>query len=191
MTTRRRSSTSAKPSGGLSTKAFGGLNKKNYTKKASTFGQRIQFKEGERVTVQFLGEPDDEECFKEYFQHSWQEAGKWNYVPCAGDDCPICEEEDQAKSKTAYRFVAKVYNFGEKKIQVMEGPKDLAGRVVYQWERNNEKFTKKVWDVMPLATQPRTYQVDYNDEVVPKRTIEEDAKNPVDLNKYLEDSLKS
>lgn len=193
MTARRRRSTSAKPSGGLTTKAFGGLNKKNYEKKASTFGQRIKFVEGERVTVQFAGAPDDEDAFKEFFQHSWQEGKKWNFVPCTGDDCPLCEEEDSDKAKTSYRFIAKVYDFGTKKMSIMDGPKDLAGRIVYQWERSPSKFLKKVWDVMPLATTPRSYQVDFNDEVRPKLDLSslDDTKNPVDLDKYLEDSLKA
>ncbi len=191
MTTRRRRSASAAPSGGLTTKAFGGLNKNNYTKKATTFGQAIRFKEGERETVQFAGDPDDPDCFKEFFQHSWKDGQRWYFVPCTGDDCPLCEEEDQDKAKQTYRFIAKVYDFKEKKVRIMEGPKDLAGRIVYQWERSKSKFLTKVWDVMPLATQPRTYQVDYNDEARAKRVIEDDPKNVVNLDKYLEDSLKS
>jgi hypothetical protein len=175
----------------LTTKAFGGLNKKNYQKKSGgNFGLRIKFEPGKRVTTQFAGTPDDPSAFKEFFQHSWKEGNSWNFVPCTGDDCPLCEEEDQEKSKTSYRFIAKVYDFGEKKMMVMEGPKDLAGRIVYQWERSPSKFLTKVWDVMALETTPRTYQVDYNDEVRPKRELVDDPKTPIDLDKYLEENLK-
>lgn len=187
----RRRTASKEPSGGLSTKAFGGLNKKNYEKKAGTFGQRIKFVEGERVIVQFSGNPDDEDAFKEFFQHSWKEGNRWFFVPCTGDNCPLCEEEDEEKAKKTYRFIAKVWNFSEKKMQILDGPKDLAGRIVYQYDRSKTKFLSRVWDIMPLATQPRTYQVDYNDEVRAKRELVDDPKNPIDLDKYLEDNLKN
>lgn len=187
---RRRPSTSGK-TGGLSTKAFGGLNKKNYESKAGTFGQKIRFEEGKRVTVQFAGDPSDEDCFKEFYQHSWKEGNKWNFVPCTDDECPLCEEEDGEIRKKGYRFIAKVWSHSEKKMQILEGPKDLAGRIVYQWERNKSKFKSKVWDVLPMATTPRTYQVDFNEDVIAKRTLVDDEKNPIDLDEYLETSLKA
>lgn len=188
MPARRRTAPKA-PTGGLTAQAFGGLNKKNYAKKSGgSFGKRVKWEPGVRRAMQFAGNPDDPTAFKEFLQHGWKEAN-WNFVPCVGDECPLCEEEDAEKSKKSYRFVAKVYDFGEKKMMYMEGPKDLAGRIVYQWERSPSKFLSKVWDIIPLETTPRTYQVDFNEEVRAKRELTDDPKDPIDLDKYLEESL--
>lgn len=190
MPARRRAAPKA-PSGGLTAQAFGGLNKKNYSKKSGgSFGKRVKWEPGVRRAIQFAGTPEDPEAFKEFLQHGWKEGANWNFVPCTGDDCALCEEEDQEKSKKSYRFVAKVYDFTEKKMMYMEGPKDLAGRIVYQYERNPGKFIAKVWDIIPLDTQPRTYQVDFNEEIRAKRELLDDEKDPIDLDKYLEESLK-
>ena len=72
---------------GLSVKTYSGLNKKRYEQKGGG-GNRVILKPGETVALQFLHEPDS---FVEFDMHRFKEGGNWSYVPCLGDDCPLCE----------------------------------------------------------------------------------------------------
>lgn len=173
----------AKPSGskGLTVKTFKGLNKKRMASKGNG-GNSVRYKQGETVVIQFLTEP---EGFREFEQHVWQD-GTWNYVPCTGDDCPLCDNESRDISKTGYRFSAVVYNHGEKRVQVLDGPKDLATRVFAKYERKPALFRKRVWDVSKLATTPVSYSVDEAEQApVNPRNLE-----LIDLEEHLESELK-
>jgi hypothetical protein len=145
-----------KPRKGLSVKTYSGLNKKRYTQKGGG-GNRVMFKEGETVPLQFLQEPD---TFREYDMHSFQEGPKqFVSVPCAGDDCPLCDDDDDDISKTSYQFVCNVYNLKERKVQVCRGGKDLAGKIMLRYERKPDRFLKRVFDVTAMPGNFRTYDV--------------------------------
>jgi hypothetical protein len=172
----------AKSSKGLTVKTFKGLNKKRMESRG-TGGKRVIMRKGDTIVVQFLQEPPE---FLEFEQHVWQEDNQWHYVPCADDGCPLCEHEDGDISKTSYRFVANVYNVKEKRVQILDGPKDLAGRIYAKYERKPALFKRRVYDVTKLPTNPVSYDVDI---------AEEDAVNTkrlelLDLNEALVDELK-
>lgn len=150
-----------KPRKGLSVKTYSGLNKKHYTQKGGG-GVRVMFKEGETVPLQFLQEPDS---FREYDMHSFREGPKqFVSVPCAGDDCPLCEDDDDDISKTSYQFVCNVYNLKERKVQVCRGGKDIAGKIMLRYERKPDRFLKRVFDVTAMPGNFRTYDVSLAEE---------------------------
>lgn len=149
---------------GLSVKTFKGLDQKRMASKGggANAGIRVIMKEEEpTVPVQFLVAPDE---FDEFEIHRWQEDGKWHIVPCLGDGCPLCDDESEARSKTTYRFAAPVYNLKEKKAQILEGPKDLAQKIFFKWQRKPALFLKRVWDVTRYPTNPVTYGCDLAEE---------------------------
>ena len=167
--------------GGLSVRTFGGLNKSRYTK--GTGGDRVILKQGDTVSVQFLAPIDDASQWKEINQHVFQEGKRWNYVPCLGDDCPLCDDEDSDVRKTSYRFFTNVFNFKTKKIEILEGPKDLSGRIAYKYEKNKKRFTQRVFEISKLATTPVSYDVDLDEERRAKSSI--DTAKAIDLDEYL------
>lgn len=169
-----------KASKGLSPRTFKGLNKKRMEKKGGNFN-RIVLKQGDTKTVQFL---DGIEEFLEYENHAFKDGSRWQYVPCAGDDCPLCADEDHEVSKTGYRFCANVYSFEDKKVLILEGPKDLAGRVAGRYERVAKKggsWTKLTWDVSKLPTTPVSYDVERADD----RPVRLDGLERHDLEEYV------
>lgn len=183
--------TKTKAKGGLSVKTFsGGLNKKRMEQKGGggNFGNKMILKKGEMQVGQFVGDPDSEAHFKEFDQHSFQEDGKWCYVPCAGDDCPLCLDESEAKSKVSYRFVCLVYSFKEKKLMVLEGPKTLAQLIYYKYQQKPEAFLKRTYELIKFPTEPVTYGVDKGDDdgLKPKALA---ALEAPDLDKYIQGEL--
>lgn len=173
---------------GLNPKLFSGLDKKRIEKKSSgNFGQRVNLGKGTTLPLQFTGTPEDGDHFMEFDIHVWQE-GTWNYVPCAGDDCPLCSDEDEGRRKTSYRFIASVYNHKEKKIQVLEGPKDLAQRIFYKYSRKPEKFIDRVYDITKFPTQPISYGVDVGDDDPLKASVLK-KETPIDLAAYVKGEM--
>ena len=166
--------------GGLSPKSFGGLSKKRMEKGQAS--DRIFMKKGETATVQFLGATDDEEVFREFYVHQFQDGGRWTYVPCAEDNCPLCEDEDPQVSKAHYRFCTSVYSLKDKKVAILEGPKDLAGRIDRKCSRNAKKFLRKTWDISKLDTTPVSYEVEEADD----RAVSTDGLKPMSLPGYIE-----
>lgn len=171
----------AKKSGGLSPKTFGGLNKKRMEKKQSGGGRRVQLRQGDTLPVQFLGKPDNEDAFIEFEIHNFQEDGRWYYVPCAGDDCPLCQDDDDKRRRTSYRFATNVWDHKEGKVKILEGPKDLAGRIFYRFERAPEKFLKRVWEVSKFPTTPVSYSLDLAEE----KAVSLAKQKAMDLEDYL------
>jgi len=137
------------------------------SKQSKNFGKRVNLKQGDTIPVQFLQLPDE---FIEYEMHSFQENGRWTYVPCVGDNCPMCADESQAISRTSYRFAANVFNLKEKKVQILEGPKDLASRIFYRYERGEAKFLKRTFEITKFPTQPVSYDVSIGEEPAVKTT---------------------
>lgn len=170
--------------GGLTVKSFGGLNKGRFNKKGSSVN-RIKFNDNKVHPVQFVGNPNDEGAFLEIDQHQFQDDG-WKYVPCLGDGCPLCEDEDGEVSKVHYRFFTNVYDFKEKKFCVMEGPKTLAAGIGRKFERAEKKkkgsFLKKTYEITQIKGTPVTYEIEMGDE----RPVTVDPKKLVDLNEYVE-----
>lgn len=180
---RRKKSSSG---GGLSPQTFGGLSKKRMKKKSNpNAGMRIPLKKGESVLVQFLTDPDDPEGFREFEQHTFQEDGRWQFVPYS-PNAPLAEDDNDSKRSTSYRFVAVVYDLKERKVRVLEGPKDLAQRIFYRYEKRPEKFRKRVFEVTKFPTQPVSYQVDMAEE----RPVNTSKMEPVDLEEYLIGEMK-
>jgi len=177
----------AKAKGGLSVKTFSGLNKNRMESKGSSnFGLAIRMRQGDSVSIQCLMNPDNPQGFLEFEQHVWKDT-KWHYVPCLGDNCPLCLDEDQNISKTSYRFAANVWNFKEKKVMILEGPKDLSTRLFYRYSAAPEKFVKKAYDVAKYPTQPVSYDVSSSD-LKPIKDIGD--KKPIDLQKYVDEEAR-
>lgn len=177
--------------GGLTIKSFGGgLNKSRYTKGAGV--PRVELKQGDSVKVQFIADIDDEQWWKEIDQHQFQDKG-WKYVPCLGEGCPLCEDEDRDVSKINYRFFTVVYDFKKKELAVLEGPKDLSGRIASKRNRAEKskkgKFLKTVYEIDKKATTPVSYDVNVEDD---KKTVSVDPGKlkAFDLAAYLVDQAK-
>jgi hypothetical protein len=169
-----------KKSGGLSPTIYKGLNETRMRKGSNT--PRLILKQGDTATVQFITSIKD---FREYDMHSFQERNRWMYVPCAGDGCPLCEDEDPDVSKVSYRFCCNVWVPKEKKVLVLEGPKDLSGRIALRYKGNKKAFRKRMYDVSKLKTTPVSYDVERSDG----RTIDPDSVELIDLDKFIMDEM--
>jgi hypothetical protein len=168
---------------GLTPKSFGGLSKSRSASGGSSF-PRVKFTDKDSsFSLQFFGNIEDESAFKEFEQHQWREK-YWNYVACLGDNCPLCDDEDEDVSKQHYRFVAVVYNHDAKQVQILEGPGTLAQRIIMKAEKRPESFVKRVWDITRLDTTPTSYDVDQSDE----RPVNLRSKAALDLQAYIDES---
>ena len=173
---------------GLTVQTFNGLNKSRMEKKSSGFGSRLQLKPGETTGVQFLSKPED---FTEFETHSWSDGSRWNFVPCAGDECPLCMDEDSDKRKKSYRFACLVYSFRDKAVKVLEGPKDLAGRIFFRYERKPAMFTKRTYEITKLATTPVSYDFAVGEDDLMSAVTLKTASAKVSVDEYLELELKA
>lgn len=145
--------------GDLAPVIYKGLSDKRMAKGSAT--NRCRVDKGKTVTVQFLNAPDD---MREFDQHQFQDGGKWQYVPCIGKDCPLCDDDDDQVSRTHYRFICNVWNFSTKRVEILEGPKTLAGRIKYRWKKRKDSFLKRTYDVSKFDTQPVEWDVESADD---------------------------
>lgn len=176
--------------GGLTGSSFGGLSRSRMAARTGGFTKRLRFDKKQSSLVQFYGEPDDAEAFKEYDVHSFKEDGNWKFVPCAGDRDPLDTDEDDDKRKRKYRFGAQVYDHRQKEAMVMEGPKDLAQRIFSKYEKLVEKgkakkFTEMVWEVSQLPTVPVSYEVDSTDE----KPVKLKEHEPPSIQEYIDGEI--
>jgi hypothetical protein len=172
---------------GLAAVTSRGLNRKKIAKKGRGSGDRVVMKDGSTIPIQFYTAPDG---FLEYEIHRFQEDGNWVIVPCLGDGCPKCDEESETISKTSYRFVAPVWNFAEKKSMILEGPKDLAEKVMFRYDQikgnKDAGFVKRTYEAVRFPTNPVTYGLDKGEEE-PIKLKASDAK---DLDAYVDKQIK-
>ena len=169
---------------GLSVKTFAGLNEKRMKAKGGGASNRIVIKDNDTVTVQFLTNPDK---FREYEQHSFQEDGNWQYVPCAGGECPLCQEESTQKSKKGYQFIALAYEFKERKVKILKGPKTMATQIFYRYKRKPGVFLKRAYDITRFPTTPTSYNFELSEESPVNIKA---LKTDLDLDEYLDSELK-
>jgi len=171
---------------GLAAVTSRGLNRKKIAKKGQGTGDRVVLKDGSTIPIQFYVGPDD---FLEYEIHRFQEDGQWVIVPCLGDGCPLCDDESDTKSKTTYRFAAPVWNFEQKKAMILEGPKDLAEKVLFRYDRlkNKAMFIKTTYEAIRFPTNPTTYGLDKGEE----EPIKLSAKDAKDLDAYVDNQIKA
>lgn len=161
----------AKPEGPIGPKMFKGLNEGRMKSGVGRFADRTKFVQGDTIDVQFLDLISE---FVEYDQHQFRDGGKWKYVPCGGDNCPLCADDDSEVSKTHYRFSCNVYNHDTKRVEVFEGPKTLSaliskryGKVAHKAKGDEDKlrklWTNSVWEMSKMKTQPVSFDVDEGD----------------------------
>lgn len=183
-----------KPKGkGLTPQVFSGLNRKRMAK--GTGGNRCQVPQGTTVTVMILDTPDE---MMEFNQHQFRDGGKWNYVPCAGDNCPLCQDDDEDVRKIHYRFITNVYNMASKQVEILEGPKSLSGRIMQRYDsifkkkkkvsKANAAFLAKVYDISKLKTTPVEWDVETADDDRLSESKYEKLKK-FDLKKDIEASM--
>ena len=161
----------SKPSGPIGPKMFSGLNDKRMQSGAGRFADRTKFVQGDTIEVQFLDLIGE---FVEYDQHQFRDGGKWKYVPCGGDNCPLCADDDPEVSKTHYRFSCNVWNHDTKRVEVFEGPKTLGTLIAKRYKKiakkagSDEKklrklWTNSVWEMSKMKTQPVSFDMDEGD----------------------------
>jgi hypothetical protein len=163
---------------GLTAKTFKGLDKKRMKKRSGGGGDRVKVEDDKPNTVQFYVAPDE---FEEFEQHGWQSGGNWNFVPCAGEGCPLCTNEDEKIRKTSYRFCAPVFDHKQKKSLILEGPQTMASIIFRRYEacerRRAGSFLRKVWDVTRFSGTPTTFDCEESEST---------AKNPNGLPERLD-----
>lgn len=176
----------AKVSPGLKPKIFKGLSKKRMGRGGGYKFPRVRFEDDKAVVVQFFDPPVTEsEGFLEFDQHQWREGGNWNYVPCAGKKCPLCEDDDDDVAKVRYRFCALVYNLKAKEVQVMEGPTTLAQQIERRYAKRKKSFLKRTWDITRMSGQPTRYDVDSGDD----DPVSLKAKKRLNLEEYVTEAM--
>lgn len=155
---------------GLGATLHKGLSKERINQKRGGNFKRLVIEKGKTKTVQFLDHPND---MYEYEQHGWREQGKWYFVPCLqnfGLACPLDEEEDRQISRTSYQFAGNVWSFTDKAVKILTGGQDLAGRIMFRFDRKKSTFMKRTWDISKFDTQPVTHDVDAGDKATLKST---------------------
>lgn len=175
--------------GGLSVRTFGGLNEDNYTA-GTGFGDRLKFeKKGKAYPVQFVAGIDDSSQWIEFWQHQFRDGKSWAYVPCLEDNCPLCADDDDEVKKRRYRFVTNVLDLKDKKMKILEGPKDLSSRIARRWEskkkakkKGGKPFLEQVYGLVQNDTQPVTYDV----EVLDDKAVKINLKDCYDLQAYID-----
>lgn len=156
-----------------------GMKKKELEQGGGKMGDTAYIKKGGTLPVQFLQTPDE---FLVYQEHSWQEDGKWHFVPCLGEDCPLCEDESDDRRKRGYQWACNVFNHQLKKVQVFKGGKDLGNRIYTKHEKKPTMFTKRVWEVTKFATSPITFEVGISEDDKP---IDVSEQKLIDLEEWL------
>lgn len=172
--------------GGLKAKTFKGLNKRRMASRSGGGGSgimRVKVQDDKVNTVQFRATPDE---FEEIEQHGWQQDGKWMFVPCVGEGCPLCASEDDKVRKTSYRFIAPVYDFATKEQRVLEGPATMASLIFRRFEAAPSKFKKRVWELTRFSGTPTTFDMTQSEEtpINPAR-----MKEPADVHKYIQGAV--
>lgn len=168
---------------GLSVKTSKGLNKKNMEKKGGAGGNRFPLKKGATIPCMVLDDPGD---MLEFEMHVWEDGDGWNFVPCLGDACPLCQSDSDKIRGTSYRFACNVYNLEEKRVQVMSGPQNFAKKVFAKYENSKplERFFKRTWDATMYDSKPVEYGFDRSDEEPLSPKAKAKLKK-LDLNKWL------
>jgi hypothetical protein len=183
--------------GSLAVRTFGGLNADNFTAGVG-LGDRLKFeKKGKSYPVQFVADPGDGTQFIEFWQHQFRDGQGWKYVPCLEADCPLCKDEDEEVRKRRYRFVTNLYSMRDKKIVILEGPKDLSSRIFRRWESAHKAaeskkkgkakpFTERIYGLTQNDTQPVTYDVE---ELTDEDSKKLNPKEFHDLQKYIDSAV--
>lgn len=157
--------------GPIAPKIFTGLNEGRMASTAGRFADRTKFQQGDTVELQFL---DPITSFAEYDQHQFRDGGKWKYVPCGGENCPLCADDDPEVAKVHYRFSCNVYNHDTKRVEVFEGPKTVSQLVAKRYKKivakakGNENKALKLWQnatwqLSKMKTQPVTFDMEEGD----------------------------
>ena len=168
---------------GFEPKTFQGMSKKRMASKSGSYGLRVPLKEGVTTPIQFLETPEDA---TEFEVHVFQEEGRWEFVPCAGDACPMCHSDETKVRGTSYRFLLNVYNLEAKRVQLLEGPQQLAQQVFYRYERSTSRFLKRTYEVTHWPTKPTSYGFELGEDPV----VNTSKMNKLDHNEYLMGELK-
>lgn len=185
-------SSKSKKGTGLRPKTFNGMNKKRFGQQASGgFRNRLPLKKGTTRSVMFLHKPDpDSEHYEEYDVHAFQENGRWKFVPCAEDGCPLCDADDEKMRRTSYRFCTNVYDLETKKVMILEGGSNLATVIHAKFARKPAKFLKRCWDLTMFPTQPVTFGCDISEEdAVPSSVLNKVKEH--DLLEYIMGEMKA
>lgn len=160
-----------------------GMRKKEL-EQGGQFGDTLFIKRGDTAPVQFFHEPDD---FLVFQQHAWEEDRKWFFVPCTGDECPLDDDEDEARARRGYQWAAQILDVKEKKSKVLSGGKDLGNRVFYRYERKPSTFVRRVFEITKFATKPITYDVAPGED----KPLDLSKFTPIDLDEWLDKQVKA
>ncbi len=132
---------------------------------AERSGAEFILKKGE-PPLTFQAYTDDEDGWIEATRHVWSvnRDGKkfWNFIPCAGEDCPMCEDEETYGRPGKVNIVP-VYNVKEDKAgYVTLGSKQARLFLNAMDQCANGKygsFTERVWTFSRVETKPIDYSL--------------------------------
>lgn len=147
--------------GGLAPVMHTGIDEDRASAKSGNFAPKAKLKQGETSTYQFPWAPivgDDTGIFVEIEEHQWSEGKgskvKWFFVPCAGEGCPLCDDDDKDVAATNYQLYVNVYDFDQKKVVLLKGPKTLTRLILDRYKKNKKEFVRRAWDISRKKASP-------------------------------------
>lgn len=87
-----------------------------------------QLKDGDSLTIRFLGEPD---TWYGYHEH-WLSSGP---IPCVADDCEGCNSDDESERRKPLKYLVNVYCADEGKVLALKLGKQIADNAFAFYER--------------------------------------------------------
>lgn len=189
---------------GLTPKTFQGMSRTKVMAGGGggtgAYKHRVKMKKGTSHVLQFITGLDE---FLEYEQHVFRDdEGRWRFVPCGGEDCPLCHDEREDVARTSYSFACLVWNFREKRVMILAGGKKLGLKIYQKWEKcgananariRNKKFVQRVYEITALPTNPADWIVDLEPDVRPKdpKILQAQAKkkDAPDLEAYVKEEM--
>lgn len=169
-----------------------GLKRRQAAAKAS--GDRLSLKKGATQKVQFGAPPDNAKFWMEYKQHVFRDGNNWRFVPCknavptrdgwAEEDngCILHDDERDEVVRTSDGFAVCVWSINDRAFKILTGSGTLLARILYQYHRNEERFTHRTWEITRLNVEGQAqFDVSQGEE----RAIRLGDKQSIDLNKWL------
>lgn len=102
-------------------------------------GPVAYLKPDQDVKVRFLGSPEE---WRNYDSHRMQKDGRWWDVPCTGDNCLACDQEEDKRAAC----LVPVYLVEKKKVKFFKASPRFMNDLLIMYNRTNKKGRSKLLD---------------------------------------------